>query len=46
MRGSKQAFMGLADDAISLITVLAYWSSKEGNSLAEEVGKNLEDSQE
>ena len=46
MRGNKQAFMGPADDAISIITVLAYWSSKEGNSLAEEVGKNLEDSQE
>lgn len=29
MRGNKESFKGLAEDATSLITILAYWATKE-----------------
>ena len=29
MRGNKESFKGLAEDATGLITILAYWAAKE-----------------
>ena len=46
MKGNKEAFKGLADDATSLITVLTYWSSKDGIQLTEEIEKSLKSLQE
>ncbi len=46
MKGNEESFGGLANDATSLITILTYWSSKEGIQLTEEIKESLKNLQE